>query len=812
MIAISTRAFTTLFVAITAVSLWGGGRPDAATEAYVDLAKTLIQQGEYEEAAIALEHYVEANPDADRARYEKIAEILRAGDDSVEVRNIGPAINTNVSEIFPRVTADGKYLFFVARNRKGGYGGEDAWIAERREDGTWSEAQNVGDRFNTKLHEGVLSISHDNNLMLVFGNYMGHFGAGDIFYSVRRGSIWSLPCNIGGAINTPYWESMANLAPNGRTVLFASNRPNGEGGEDIWVSTLTTLGWSEPKNLGPTVNTKLDEKYPFLAGDGETLYFSSDGHPGLGGQDIFVSRKIGDGWDEWSEPENLGPSINTTEDDQDISLPISGDIGYLVRINHPDGYGGADIYEFDIPESMRPKKILRVSGRVYDERKMPMHAIINYYDLETGKEIAKTASNYQYGDYGASLPYGKDYLVKIDMLNYLLLEDTLYASEGASLYQRRDYVLQKIRVGLRFELRHIYFDFGDSTLKTESAEELDKLYEILDRTSIVIELGGHTDDVGSAEANLALSQARVNSVKDYMVRKGISPSRVNAVGYGEAEPIASNETEEGRARNRRVEVKVTSVVEEEGDGGEVYKRDAQSLEIEAAQYDMLALLRWAAIRGGLPEDSPCKHSSYFFMYEPFIDETTIIDPYYAGLDPMTAEMNIVNEFAVYARNWQFEEFSPSFGAGARFVDEDFHEYYGEFYFAQPEEIDWSSRAGYSRMYLLHEWLNIRAAATYGVEATAYKPTTPGAEAQYWGSISIGARYLNEVEEIEGLKLGFDLTAKIGVYESDYLEASGKRVTHGILSLNARKDWFEARFFFVNGGVFNHVGLQLGVGF
>lgn len=663
-------------------------------EKYFKMGQAFFAIKEFDKAIEAIERYKIKYSSGDMALADKWLNLLKRDDEYVEVTNLGNQINSSVSEYFPYVSKDGKRLYLCAANRTGGYGGEDLWYSEKMNDGSWGPAKNMGTELNTSTHECLMTMSGDGSVAILFGNYEGSFGSGDLFYSVKTDKGWTMPCNMGGTINSKDWESQASLSSDGKILLFCSNRAGGfGGGSDIYVSFLSENGWSTPINLGAKINTSGFEGGPSLAADGKTLYFFSNGHFGFGESDLFMARRIGDSWTEWTEPVNLGKYINTMDDDKYLTIPSSGIKAYTVRSNQPDGYGELDIYEFIMPPSMRPEIVVNVYGFVNDEKSKPVPALIRFYDAATGMEYGTAISQSLDGSYRISLPPLKLYNIVIDMKGYLYLTDVLDLTDmskfmekeyinnrlGADLNQirelqqklaelnqqflalinensdnideafknydnlirqyrseintldlkikkaklewlgkedkirdiRKDFKLQTIAVGATFELKNIFFDFGKATLKDESKSELDKLVDIMKRSEIVIELGGHTDSIGSDAANLTLSQERVNSVKQYLVNNGINPARIFAVGYGETQPVAPNYTEEGRSKNRRVEVKILQL--QLGREGQDVVTDQPEEKIKEENFYFLSTLMRAAKKGGLPSTSPCSDKPVYLV-------------------------------------------------------------------------------------------------------------------------------------------------------------------------------------------------------
>ncbi|MBN2519979.1 MAG: OmpA family protein [Bacteroidales bacterium] len=870
-------------------------------EKYLNLAKSYFALKEFEKAIEALETYKEKYSGADKEYVNKFLELLKRDDDYVEVINVGGVINTDKVEAVPRISEDGKTLYFKSSDRLGGEGGEDIWYSKKAEDGTWMAPVSFSD-LNTDSHEALYSISGGGNVAILFGNYEGSFGNGDLFYSVKTKDGWTMPCNLGGTINTNKWESQACLASDGKTLFFVNSWSGGQGEADIYVTELTENGWTTPINLGPMVNTAGDENRPFLAADGKTLYFSSDGHFCFGGSDIFVTKKIGDSWTNWSKPVNLGKYINTLDDDEDLSVPASGIKGYTVKYNLIDGYGDYDIYEFVLPPSMRPERVFKVYGNVFDEEDNAVGAIIKYIDVETGNEKAKAVSDIEDGTYEVSLPPLRKYEVIIDMKGYLYYNEILDLSnpdlykteatlmeklqselsriknarekfdqynseldvllesnstdiiEGFKQYEnmaekyrinaknldlaikraklewmseeddelslQRDYHLQTIKVGAKFELENIFFDFGKATLKEESKNSLDKLYDIMNRSEIVIELGGHTDNVGSDEANLQLSQDRVNSVRQYLIEKGISELRIAAVGYGEQYPIASNETDEGRAKNRRVEVQITDLHVREG-GDVLSEEDLRKKEEVEVKFDFLTALRDASKIGGLPAGSPCGDE---VVYKPQPKkEPKPAKTYKTDVPVMDLDNYVYKRFNAHLLNYGYK---PSvlkgmdWGAGINFVKEKgetFREFHGEYYFKTADSLKLHFGLGWLWAWKWNDVVYQPIAVLIGIDgnfigldkdyADAHNLKTIG-----YLNIPLGLRYIYEYNDIIiGPEIVYNFgTNKVKVYDDG--EEVSLKTSYFSIGANARWKFVQGGVHYNMGKFVNYFGLRAGLAF
>jgi len=471
----------------------------------------------------------------------------------VVVENLGPNVNSPYDDFSPTITADGKILYFTSTRplSDGTNNQQDFWFSRIR-DGNWSMAENVGAPVNTPENEGSPSIAPDGQTIYFAAQRPDSYGSMDIYVADLRGTRWSNPRNLGPNVNTEYWESQPSIASDGRTLYFVSDRPGGYGGTDIWVTVRSLSGeWSQPTNLGPEVNTAGDEASPFIAADGKTLYFSSNGHPGMGGLDMFVTR-----WDKdhWTTPVNMGTPLNSEGDDRFYSLPASGRTVYFSS-DRPGGFGGLDIYAA-YPNPFPPGGVTTVAGVVTDARTgRPLGADITLEDLESGEVVAKFQSNDVTGEYLVVLPAGRHYGVTAEAPDHLFYSDRFDVPVDAAYKEvRKDIQLDPLVGTVRL---NVFFDFDKSNLKKESIPELKRAVRLMQQyPKMVVEVAGHTDSVGNDQYNQRLSEARANAVRTYLIQQGIEPSRVIAKGYGRTKPVASNATEEGRARNRRVEFHV----------------------------------------------------------------------------------------------------------------------------------------------------------------------------------------------------------------------------------------------------------------
>ncbi len=510
----------------------------------------------------------------------------------VRIENLGSAVNSRFPDYGPIINSDETILYFTSR-REGSTGGDkDPQDFEYYEDiyyslykkNYWAPPVNIGSPINTYGHDAIIGLSPDGNSVLIYKDRNG----GDIYISKLEGEKWSRPKPIGTPVNSKYQENSATFSYDGRGLYFVSDRPGGYGGKDIYFSRKGKDGkWSEPVNLGASVNTKYNEIGVFMLPDGRTLYFSSQGHNTMGGYDVFKTV-FENG--KWTEPVNLGYPINSADNDVFFSVSANGRHGYYSSVRE-DGMGGQDIYliNFFGPEKhpvtslednliaskeaavkevamekfekIHTTKLTLVKGTVTDALSgQPLQAEINLIDNETGEVIATFESNSVSGKYIVSLPSGRNYGISV------MAEDYLFHSENFDIPDSAEYRevvknirLKKVEVGNEIALHNIFFDYKKSDLTKESIAELNNLVRLMKQyPTLKIEISGHTDNVGDAEYNQKLSVARAKAVVDYLIKHGINSSRLTYVGYGFSKPIAPNDTEEGRRLNRRSEFKIIS--------------------------------------------------------------------------------------------------------------------------------------------------------------------------------------------------------------------------------------------------------------
>ena len=387
---------------------------------------------------------------------------------------------------------------------------------------------------------------------------MNDYSDGDaaVSGSVWKDNEWTRPLPL--KIKNYYNKAEDNeffLANDNKTLLMSIQRDDTHGKKDLYVSFYEgDLNFSEPLNLGPVVNTDEIETSPFLASDGISLYYSTEGLPGYGSSDIFVTRRLDDTWTHWSAPQNIGKPVNTSDWDAYYTIPASGDYAYFV--SNKNSLGEADIFRIKLPEKAKPDPVVLVEGKVLNAKtKEPVDASISYELLPSGAEAGLARTNPVTGEYKIVLPYGNNYGFSANAKGFIPVSENLDLTKIASYKViTRDLYLVPVKVGETVRLNNIFFDSGKSTLRAESYPELNRVVKLMNQNpALEIELAGHTDNEGADDLNLKLSGDRAAAVKAYIVSKGIPDARISAKGYGETKPVAGNNTEEGKQLNRRVE-------------------------------------------------------------------------------------------------------------------------------------------------------------------------------------------------------------------------------------------------------------------
>lgn len=576
----------TIFHLNKSLELRAGRAPSGFT--HFVLAKAYYQKGNYEAALQNMETYLSIGASKEKFTPEvklfmescEFALYSKKNPVAFKPINLGPTVNTKYHEYFPTLTVDGKTLLFTRRLPAPGteHGEQEDFFVTHLVDGKWSEAEPMPSNVNTANNEGAPTFAPDGRTLVfvacvdAYGSYgPGRMGKGscDLFITKKVGSQWRNPVNLPGGVNTQNWETQPSLSSDGKTMYFirGTNRRDGTKEQDIYRAFLQADGsWSRAERLPDIVNTPFREESVFIHPDGRTLYFSSDGHPGFGGLDIFMTTLDDNG--NWSQPVNLGYPINTEYDENSLLVAANGELAFFAS-DRAGGFGGLDLYAFEMPEHIRPTKTLYMEGLVVDARtNRPLGGKFELIDLSTGKTIITSDADKMTGEFLVSLPTKRDYAINVSYPNYN------FYSLNFSLTNYNDDKPFKLNIPLepiiedaKVRLENVFFDLGKSTLRPESEIELNKLVEQLnDNPNMRIEIGGHTDSRGNDKENKALSQNRAIAVMDFLVSKGIKADRLTAKGYASEQPVYSDsqisamvsndEKELAHQQNRRTEYRI----------------------------------------------------------------------------------------------------------------------------------------------------------------------------------------------------------------------------------------------------------------
>jgi outer membrane protein OmpA-like peptidoglycan-associated protein/Tol biopolymer transport system component len=475
--------------------------------------------------------------------------------------NLGTGVNSENDELGPVISADGKTLYFARQNVKENIGGEyddeDIWYSVL-EGNVWLKAKNMGRSLNTGLADNLVAVSADNNTMI--------FEKDNAFAIRHRTSTgWSELEKLNLTFNNESDFFVATISSDGNAIIFSAKLKENVAYEanrqesDLYVTLKDSNNkWSRPLNLGNIINTRGEETSPFLSADGKTLYFATDGRPGYGYQDIFFARRNGDSWTDWSSPVNMGPSVNTAGFDAYYTVPASGDYAYYV--SYDKGIGKADIFRIKLHEDVKPNPVILLKGVVINKStQAPLAAIIHFENLTTRASVGDARSDPKTGKYQIILPYGAHYGIRASTDGFYSVHENLELAQKSTYAEvTKDLLMVPIAIGETIKLNNVFFEAGLPVLKSESYPELDRLVTILkENMGIHIELEGHTDAKGNADAVMKLSQERVDAVKLYLVNKGIGADRISGQGFGATRPVAPSDTEENSKLNRRVEFKIT---------------------------------------------------------------------------------------------------------------------------------------------------------------------------------------------------------------------------------------------------------------
>lgn len=481
-------------------------------------------------------------------------DVLKAPAEILDIKTLGNKVNTNSGdEYVPIISADNRYLYFCGSKRRDNEGGEDIFISENKE-GVWQNPQIIK-QLATPGNDAPLSISTDGTRLLLFIN-------GDIYYSMRTATGWGAQIAFPAPINSAEWEGDAMLTSDGKALLFVSKRAGGQNpiyyDQDIYISVKTEDGWGEPINLGKTINSRFIERSPYLHSDMKTLYFSSAGHGGLGDLDVYMSKRLNDStWTEWSEPVNVGKEINSVGQDWGYRVTTSGEKAYFSMVNSSDNH---DLFTLTLPMRLRPYNVATLSGYIVDLSRNPISGTIRWEDLEIGTVIGESKSDPRDGSFFVVLPLGKRYGYYAEKEGHFPVSRNIDLTKEVKAATQVDTIVLSsyellVNKDYTVPINNLFFDVDRDEILPSSYAELNRIAQIINDKGFRIEISGHTDNSGTKEHNVSLSLRRANAVANYLATKGIFMRAMTTVGYGDEKPVAPNTTEEGKARNRRVELK-----------------------------------------------------------------------------------------------------------------------------------------------------------------------------------------------------------------------------------------------------------------
>ncbi|MFO1526540.1 MAG: OmpA family protein [Turneriella sp.] len=490
----------------------------------------------------------------------------------LQIASLGKGVNSRYDELAPVLSPDGNTIFFCREGHPDNVGvrtivegssvlrdDQDIWVSHKKADGTWTEAEHIDAPFNSRTYDFPIGTSADGKTLYIGNTYSkdGKVSPGVSKTRFAKGK-WSFPEPL-RIVNFYNEANLVNysLSADERTLILNLQRKDTVGRMDLYVSFLQPDdSWSEPMNLGNEINSAFMEVTPFLAADGKTIYFASNRPGGIGQFDMYMSRRKDNTWVHWTEPINLGPQINTVGNDINYVIAPTGD--YAIFASDTPGRG-KDLYRIALPQELRPEKSVMVYGRVRNHDGQPVASRVVFERLSDGAMLARTETNEE-GEFKMTLPLGENYAIHAESGGYLPQSTTVDLKEAPAKQAAIELTMTQMKVGAKMPINNIFFRKGSYQLSKESNAELNRLTKILKAyPGLKIEIGGHTDNTGTEDANMELSKNRARAVMDYLIERGLPRQSIKAVGYGQSKPIASNNTPEGKKKNRRVELTILSI-------------------------------------------------------------------------------------------------------------------------------------------------------------------------------------------------------------------------------------------------------------
>jgi len=538
--------------------------------AWFYMGDLLMSSGNYAQASEAFQTFMKMKNVSPALRkkakrqllWAETAEKLTDNPVKVTITRLDSSINTTDDEFVNYVSTDNKELIFTRKTRVLNPENSEAAYREQffkseKQDSVWKKTKRMKLPWAVNQNVGAMSLTADGKALYFTGcRWPDGIGRCDLYTSHLYNHIWQEPVNLGSTVNSTEWESQPFVSANGKYLLFSSTRPGGYGGSDIWMSVkLKNNRWSPPVNLGDSINTAGNEMAPFLYADNQTLVFSSDGHPGMGQQDLFISRKNRAGI--WSKAENLGYPINTKQSEINLIYSLDGKHIWISSNRESNNY---NIFEIPVYPNIKPEKVLFFRGKVVDAKtEKPLPAQVILTDVITGRKISSRYSTSDDGTFLMVMEPRQTYAFNIMAKGYLMLSDKFTPEKELpdSISITKTFRLMPINRGSSFTLNNIYFETDSPELNSRSFAELSKLVDFLKlNPALKLEIRGHTDNSGGTDYNLTLSRQRAKAVFTYLTAHGVSKNRLSFKGFGASQPVAGNNTNEGKAKNRRVELVV----------------------------------------------------------------------------------------------------------------------------------------------------------------------------------------------------------------------------------------------------------------